>query len=79
MAHDCPGTRHIPQPSAQHTPGSLAQPWGSGTNAILICGRQMDVSTPTKRCQLRRVHLSRKNSPQTCSTRYDACQKASHK
>ena len=38
---------------------------GSGTNAILICGSQMDVSTPTKRRLPLRVHLYRKNSPQT--------------
>src|SRR5215831_12511126 len=37
---------------------------GSGTNAILICGSQMDVSTPTKRCSPLRAHLSKKTSPQ---------------
>src|SRR5215813_2954160 len=37
---------------------------GSGTNAIMISGIQMDVSIPTKRYSPLRVHLFRKNSPQ---------------
>jgi aromatic ring-opening dioxygenase catalytic subunit (LigB family) len=39
---------------------------GSGTNAILTCGSQMDAFTPTKRCSPLRVHLSNQPTPKRC-------------